>query len=79
VLTTRCGGGPECITDGVDGWIAPERDVEALVDRFREAARDRDRVREMGRAARLRAERWTGERARRAFAERLERALDGPR
>jgi glycosyltransferase involved in cell wall biosynthesis len=59
VLTTRCGGGPECITDGRDGWIAPERDLDALVARLREAAADRDRLAAMGRAARARAERWT--------------------
>jgi glycosyltransferase involved in cell wall biosynthesis len=59
VLTTPCGGGPECITDGVDGWIVPARDIDALVERLREAARDRDRLFRMGQAARARAEKWT--------------------
>ncbi len=59
VLTTPCGGGPECITDGADGWIVPPRDVDALVERFREAAANRDRLFAMGQAARDRAERWT--------------------
>jgi len=59
VVTTPCGGGPECITDGRDGWIVPPRDVDALVARFREAAADRDRLAAMGSAARLRAERWS--------------------
>ena len=38
VVTTPCGGGPECITDGVDGWIVPPRDIDALVDRLRSCA-----------------------------------------
>ena len=52
VITTPCGGGPECITDGVDGWIVPPRDVDALVQRLRECAADRDRTYAVGQAAR---------------------------
>jgi glycosyltransferase involved in cell wall biosynthesis len=59
VVTTPCGGGPECITDGVDGWITPPRDIDALVARFRACAADRDGTAAVGRAARARAERWT--------------------
>jgi glycosyltransferase involved in cell wall biosynthesis len=59
VLTTPCGGGPECITDGVEGWIVPPRDIDALVARLREAAADRDRLAHLGAQARARAERWT--------------------
>ena len=59
VVTTPCGGGPECITDGMDGWIVPPRDVDALVERLRDCAAHRDRVAAVGRAARARAERWT--------------------
>jgi glycosyltransferase involved in cell wall biosynthesis len=57
VVTTPCGGGPECITDGVDGWIVPPREVDALVERLRACATDRDGTRRIGRAARARAER----------------------
>jgi len=59
VVTTPCGGGPECITDGVDGWIVPPRDIDALVDRLRACAADRDRTHAVGLAARARAERFT--------------------
>jgi glycosyltransferase involved in cell wall biosynthesis len=59
VLTTPCGGGPECITSGIDGWLVPPRSIDALVETFRFAAGHRDRVFQMGRAARARAERWT--------------------
>lgn len=67
VVTTPCGGGPECITDGVDGWIVPPRDVDALVHRFRAAAADRDACARVGRAARARAERGTWAEAGRTF------------
>jgi alpha-maltose-1-phosphate synthase len=59
VVTTSCGGGPECITDGVDGWLVPPRDIDALVDVLRDAAMNRERSYEMGQRARARAERWT--------------------
>ena len=72
VVTTPCGGGPECITDGVDGWIVPPRDIDALVDRLRACAADRDVPFAVGRAARARAERWTWREAGEAFL----RALD---
>jgi glycosyltransferase involved in cell wall biosynthesis len=72
VVTTPCGGGPECITDGVDGWLVPPRDVDALVERLRAAASDRERTFAVGRAARARAERWTWQDAGDALARALE-------
>jgi starch synthase len=72
VVTTPCGGGPESITDGVDGWIVPPRDVDALVERFRQAAADRDRTAAIGKAARARAERFTW----RESGDALVRALE---
>jgi glycosyltransferase involved in cell wall biosynthesis len=72
VITTPCGGGPECITEGVDGWIVPPRDVDALVERLRACAADRDRTFAIGRAARARAERFTWQQA----GEGLLRSLD---
>jgi glycosyltransferase involved in cell wall biosynthesis len=72
VVTTPCGGGPECITDGVDGWIVPPRNLDALVERLREAAANRERAFAVGAAARARAERWTWREA----GEALVRALD---
>jgi glycosyltransferase involved in cell wall biosynthesis len=72
VVTTPCGGGPECITDGVDGWIVPPRDIDAMVDKLRDCAANRDRVYDIGRAARARAERWTWRDAGRALVDALE-------
>lgn len=59
VLTTACGGGPECISDGVEGWIVPSQDIDALVDTLRSAAASRDRLHRMGQASRRRAESWS--------------------
>jgi starch synthase len=72
VITTACGGGPECITDGVEGWLVPPRDIDALVERFRFCAANRDRLFPMGRAARTRAEGWTWRDAGRTLAAALE-------
>jgi len=72
VVTTPCGGGPECITDGLDGWIVPPRDIDALVARLRSCAADRDGVAAVGRAARARAERWTWRDAGDALVRALE-------
>ncbi len=72
VVTTPCGGGPECITDGENGWLIPPRDIDALVERLRSAAADRDRVFAIGQAARARAERWTWHDAGTALIRALE-------
>jgi len=72
VITTPCSGGPECITDGVDGWLLPARDIDALVETLRRIAADRDHAAAVGRSARARAERW----AARDAGDALVRALD---
>jgi glycosyltransferase involved in cell wall biosynthesis len=59
VVTTPCGGGPECIDDNLNGWLVPPRSIDALVERFRWCAANRDRTFEVGRQARKRAEQWT--------------------
>ena len=71
VVTTPCGGGPECITDGVDGWLIPPRSIEALVERLRTAAADRDALAIVGEAARARAERWSWQNAEDALVRAL--------
>ncbi len=58
VITTPCGGGPECIDAPTEGWIVPPCDTDALVEALREAARDRGATHARGIAARARAERY---------------------
>jgi glycosyltransferase involved in cell wall biosynthesis len=71
VLTTPCGGGPECISSGEEGWIVPPRDIDALVDALRTAAANRDGLFRMGQAARRRAEGWTWDDAGRKLVAEL--------
>jgi glycosyltransferase involved in cell wall biosynthesis len=74
VLASRCGGVPELVEDGVTGRLVPRLDLDALIDAMRDLLSDPKRLREMGRAARLRAERsLTWERS----AQRLERVYLG--
>lgn len=63
VLATRSGGVPELVEDGVSGRLVPRFDVDALTGALREMLADPDRLRAMGRAARIRAEQlltWEG-------------------
>jgi glycosyltransferase involved in cell wall biosynthesis len=74
VLATASGGVPELIEDGVTGRLVSRLDTQALARALRDAAADPARLREMGRAARSRAERlltWAHS------AERLERLYLG--
>lgn len=71
VMTTRCGGGPECITSGTEGLLVKERSVEALVEALQWAAANREALHAMGRAARRRAEGYTST----EFASKLESGL----
>jgi glycosyltransferase involved in cell wall biosynthesis len=73
VITTRCGGGPECIDHAREGWIVPERDIDALVFHLRKAASDREATFALGQAARARAERYTWKEAGAAFTSFLGR------
>jgi colanic acid/amylovoran biosynthesis glycosyltransferase len=57
VVSTRHGGIPELVEDGVSGFLVPERDAEALADRLDELIGRPDRWEEMGRAGRDRVER----------------------
>lgn len=57
VLASATGGVPELIEDGVTGRLVPRLDEQALARALREMTADLPRLREMGRAARARAER----------------------
>jgi glycosyltransferase involved in cell wall biosynthesis len=70
VLASDCGGVPELVDEGVTGLLVPRLDVDALTNAMRELLSDLGRLRVMGQASRLRAERLlTWDRS----AERLER------
>lgn len=56
VIATDQTAGPEIIEDGVDGWIIPAGQVETLRGCLENALEERDRLLEMGLAARRKAE-----------------------
>src|SRR5580704_6808981 len=70
VLASDCGGVPELVDEGVTGLLVPRLSVDALTSAMRELLSDPVRLRVMGQASRLRAERLlTWDRS----AQRLER------
>jgi glycosyltransferase involved in cell wall biosynthesis len=65
-------GPADVVRDGVDGYIVPSRDENAICDRLDRLYRDRDLRIEMGRNARARALEFTWV----AYAANVERILD---
>jgi len=56
VISTYIAGIPELVRDGVDGWLVPAGDVQAVADAMRDClGAPAPRLAEMGRAARARA------------------------
>src|SRR3546814_1809617 len=55
-LVSNAGGLPENVTDGIDGWIVPVRDVPAMAAALRAMLEDPARLAAMGAAARRQAE-----------------------
>lgn len=62
VITTPHCAGPEIIAEGVDGFIVPIRDADAIAERLALLAADRDRLAAMSAAAVRRAAEWSWER-----------------
>jgi colanic acid/amylovoran biosynthesis glycosyltransferase len=56
VVTTAAGGMAEVVRDGIDGFVVPVRDIEALTDRIGLLLADAALRAEMGNAARARIE-----------------------
>ncbi|MGH7410396.1 MAG: glycosyltransferase family 4 protein, partial [Candidatus Methylomirabilis sp.] len=54
VVTTACGGMPEAVTDGVEGFVVPLRDPEAMAKALSTLASDAELRRRMGWAGRER-------------------------
>jgi glycosyltransferase involved in cell wall biosynthesis len=51
--------GHDVIEDGVDGWVTPIRDPDAIAEKLRILYEDRDLQRRMGAAAREKAQQFT--------------------
>ncbi len=70
VIVSEGAGASELIEDGVDGFVVPIRDVDAIADRILYFYRDASAVERMGKAARKKAEQYTWLRAKSEY-ERL--------
>lgn len=71
VITTTNTAGPDIISDSVEGFIIPIRDVEALKEKLEWCYRHPVELAEMGRAARRKAEQLTWELYRQKLAASL--------
>lgn len=78
VITTPNTAGPNLITDGVEGFIIPIRDVEALKEKLEWCYRHPDALAEMGKASRRRAEALNWEHYRQQLAHSVKQLLRDP-
>ncbi|AFY46352.1 glycosyltransferase [Nostoc sp. PCC 7524] len=61
VITTSQCGAADVVDDGVNGFVVPPRDVQTMADKLVFLAENPEKTREMGKAARIRAEQQTPE------------------
>ncbi|AFY30858.1 glycosyltransferase family 4 protein [Calothrix sp. PCC 7507] len=79
VITTPNTAGPDIITDGVEGFIVPIRDSEALKEKLEWCDRHPGELAQMGRAARHKAEQLTWEVYQQNLATQVRRCLAASR
>jgi glycosyltransferase involved in cell wall biosynthesis len=72
VIATSNVGGTDVITDGVEGFIIPVRDVEALKEKLEWCYRHPQELARMGQAARQKAEQLTWDLYRQRLARRVQ-------
>jgi starch synthase len=72
VITTTNTGGRDIITDGIDGFIVPIRDVSAIKERLVYLYENPDKRMEMGLAARKKAELYSWDR----YYQEIAKVLD---
>jgi alpha-maltose-1-phosphate synthase len=75
IITTPNTAGPDIITDGVEGFIIPIRDVEAIAEKLEWCYSHPQELAEMGRAARRRAEELTWGLYRQRLASKVQSLL----
>jgi glycosyltransferase involved in cell wall biosynthesis len=77
VITTRGGGIPEIVEDGISGILVERDSVDSLCDAMVDLIRDPDRRQAMGEAGRQRAEYFSWDRTVSSLVTVLSRALPG--
>jgi glycosyltransferase involved in cell wall biosynthesis len=76
IITTPNTGGPDIIIDGIEGFIIPIRDVEALKVKIAWCYSHPQELAKMGIAARKKAEQLTWERYRQKLAMIIKEKLE---
>jgi len=76
VITTPNAGGPDIITDGIEGFIVPIRDQAALKARLEWCYRHPKKLAEMGRAARQKAETMPWDLYRQRLSDKVQQVLN---
>lgn len=71
VIVSENAGSAECVREGVDGFVVPVADAEAIAARLEVLYRDRGRLAEMGRSARARATGYSFEAFRARYAAQV--------
>jgi glycosyltransferase involved in cell wall biosynthesis len=77
VITTPNTAGPDILTDGVEGFIVPIRDIETLQEKLEWCYCHPQELAEMGRAARQKAEQLNWEMYRQKLAHKVQTLLNG--
>jgi starch synthase len=75
IITTPNTAGPDLITDGVEGFIIPIRDVEVLKEKLEWCYQHPEELAEMGQAARKKAEEMTWDKYRQNLAYKVKNLL----
>lgn len=75
VITTPNTAGPDILTDGIEGFIIPIRNVEALQEKLEWCYRHPQELAEMGKAARRKAEQLTWQLYRQRLANQVRSLL----
>ncbi|MBD1804152.1 glycosyltransferase family 4 protein [Microcoleus sp. FACHB-SPT15] len=75
LITTPNAGGSDIVTDGVEGFIIPVRDVEALKEKLEWCYTHPEELAQMGQAARHKAEQLTWEQYRQQLASKVQEFL----
>ena len=76
VITTPNTAGPDIITDGVEGFIIPIRDVDAIKEKLDWCYRHPEALKEMGKAARRKAEQLTWNQYRQQLTHQVQKCLN---
>lgn len=76
IITTSNAGGSDIVTDGVEGFVIPIRDLEALKEKLEWCYRHPQELAAMGRAARQKAEQLTWKQYRYKLATKVQELIN---